>query len=293
MYQVDNAVIMAAGASSRFAPLSYEKPKALIEVKGEILIERQIRQLRAAGVPEIYVVAGYMAEQFSYLEEKFGVHILMNPDYRIRNNHSSIYAARQVLGNTYICSADNYFPENPFAREVEESYYAAVYADGKTGEWCMQTDEAGYITRVDIGGENCWYMLGHTFWSETFSRRFVKILEEAYPRPETADKFWEDLFMENLSRLPMQIRKYPRDFIFEFDSIDELRTFDESYWADTRSTILKAIAAELGGEEREIFQIVSYKGADSTAAGFRFRFRDRRYDYAYEDRSLRYINAME
>ena len=39
---VKHAVIMAAGLSSRFAPLSYEKPKALFEVRGEILIERQI-----------------------------------------------------------------------------------------------------------------------------------------------------------------------------------------------------------------------------------------------------------
>ena len=55
-YRVDNAVIMAAGASSRFAPLSYEYHKGLIEVKGEILIERQIRQLREAGISEIIIV---------------------------------------------------------------------------------------------------------------------------------------------------------------------------------------------------------------------------------------------
>ena len=73
MYKVDNAVIMAAGTASRFAPLSYEKPKALITVRGEVLIERQIRQLQEAGVPEIYIVTGYKAEMFSYLEEKFGV----------------------------------------------------------------------------------------------------------------------------------------------------------------------------------------------------------------------------
>ena len=36
--KVDNAIIMAAGTASRFAPLSYELSKALIEVKGEILI---------------------------------------------------------------------------------------------------------------------------------------------------------------------------------------------------------------------------------------------------------------
>ena len=50
-YKVDNAVIMAAGLSSRFAPISYEKPKGLLKVRGEVLIERQIEQLKAAGVP--------------------------------------------------------------------------------------------------------------------------------------------------------------------------------------------------------------------------------------------------
>lgn len=42
-YKVDNAVIMAAGMSTRLAPLSYETPKALLNVHGEVLIERQIR----------------------------------------------------------------------------------------------------------------------------------------------------------------------------------------------------------------------------------------------------------
>lgn len=65
--KVDNAVIMAAGTSSRFAPLSYEKPKGLINVKGEVLIERQIRQLKEAGINEIYIVTGYKAEEFQYL----------------------------------------------------------------------------------------------------------------------------------------------------------------------------------------------------------------------------------
>ena len=79
MAKVENAVIMAAGTSSRFAPLSYEKPKGLVEVKGEILIERQIRQLWEAGIDDIFVVTGYRAEAFQYLKDRFGVHL--------RNNH--------------------------------------------------------------------------------------------------------------------------------------------------------------------------------------------------------------
>lgn len=119
-YKVDNAIIMAAGASSRFAPLSYEMPKALIPVRGEVLIEREIRQLKEAGVPEIILVVGYRKEQFAYLADKFGVKIIENPDYNIRNNNSTIHAVREYLGNTYICSSDNYFTQNPFEAEVSE-----------------------------------------------------------------------------------------------------------------------------------------------------------------------------
>ncbi|MBR3261449.1 MAG: NTP transferase domain-containing protein, partial [Firmicutes bacterium] len=184
--KADNAIILAAGVSSRFAPLSYERHKALIEVKGEVLIERQIRQLKEAGINEIYVVTGYKAEQFGYLADSFGVKLLHNPDYLIRNNNSSIWAAKDIIANSYICSADNYFAENPFEAEVEEAYYSAVYSEGHTDEWCMEEDEAGYISGVTVGGENSWYMLGHVFWSDDFSKRFLKILTEEYELDETA-----------------------------------------------------------------------------------------------------------
>ena len=45
-YRVDNAVILAAGAATRFIPLSLEQPKGLYEVKGERLIDRQIEHIR-------------------------------------------------------------------------------------------------------------------------------------------------------------------------------------------------------------------------------------------------------
>ena len=88
MTKINNAIIMAAGVSSRFAPLSYEKPKALITVNGEVLIERQIRQLREVGINEIVVVVGHKKEQFYYLKEKFGVIIVENPEYNTRNNNA-------------------------------------------------------------------------------------------------------------------------------------------------------------------------------------------------------------
>lgn len=284
---VDNAVIMAAGTSSRFAPLSYERPKALITVKGEVLIERQIRQLKEAGVPEIYIVVGYKAEMFTYLEEKFGVHLVLNPDFLRRNNNGSIYAVRDILKNTYICSADNYFSENPFEREVSDCYYAAVYADGPTKEWCMESDEDGTIRSVTVGGENAWYMLGHTFWDERFSRRFVEILTREYDLPETRDKLWESIYMEHLDELKMKIRKYGDDVVFEFDTLDELREFDASYVTDSRSEILKQIAKELCCQEKDIRAVTAYKDSTNEAAGFIFVCHGVEYTYSYGDRMLR------
>jgi len=287
MHKVDNAVIMAAGTSSRFAPLSYEMPKALITVKGEILIERQIRQLKEAGVPEIYIVVGYKGEMFKYLEDKFGVHIVENPDYLTRNNNASIYVVKDILKNSYLCSADNYFSENPFESQVSDCYYAAVYADGPTKEWCMDCEDDGTIRNVTVGGENAWYMLGHTFWSEEFSKRFVEILCEEYDLPETADMLWESIYINHLDELKMKIRKYSDDVVFEFDTLDELREFDESYINDTHSQILKSIAQQLDCEEKDIVKVTAYKDDTNAAAGFTFVCGDTEYKYSYEEKILR------
>ena len=287
MYEVDNAVIMAAGVSSRFVPLSWEIPKPLLRVKGEVLIERQIRQLLDAGIHKIYVIVGYMAEKFSYLEDAFGVVLLHNPDYAHRNNNGSIYAARHVLRNSYVCSGDNYFSSNPFTMEVMDSYYAAIYAEGATKEWCMTEGADGYIAAVAIGGKNAWYMLGHTFWNETFSRNFLRILEREYSAPDTAGKLWEHIFIDHLASLKMRIKKYLPHEIFEFDTLEELRAFDESYVDDTRSGVLRWIARELGVRECAL-QSISADDGDGTTA-FVFRCNGSLYRYHRADASFSVI----
>lgn len=228
-YRVENAVIMAAGLSRRFAPLSDKVPKSLLKVKGEILIERQIRQLLEAGISSIYLVVGYKKEQFAYLKEKYGVRLIENPEYQTRNNHSSIYAARHILGNSYICSSDNYFMENIFEPYVFHSYYAASYASGNTGEYCLTADRSDKIVSVQIGGHDSWYMMGHVYWTREFSESFIKILESVYHLPETANQYWEDIYIAHLDSLPLYIRKYPEGTIREFDTLTELCQFDPSY----------------------------------------------------------------
>jgi CTP:phosphocholine cytidylyltransferase-like protein len=285
-HKVDNAVILAAGLSSRFAPLSYEKPKGLLKVRGEVLIERQIRQLQEAGVKDIFVVTGYKAEAFSYLQDLSGVKLLHNPDYAIRNNHSSIWVARNVLANTYICSVDNYFAENPYEAVVSDPYYACLYAKGPTKEWCVWTDEAGYINKVEIGGADAYYMMGHVFWDQTFSRDFLHILEPIHALPETRDALWERIYLNHLDQLKLKVRPYGDDEIFEFDSLEELRAFDPTYLDHSGSEILDRISREAGAKERDITNIVP----DSDGFTFRLNGRDRTYRYDYQNQNWRTLS---
>lgn len=285
--RVNNAIIMAAGTASRFAPLSFEKPKALIEVRGEVLIERQIKQLQEAGIIEIIIVTGYMAEQFEYLKEKYGVILIHNSEYLNRNNNSSIYVAKEYLKNSYICSSDNYFLSNPFEKEVDDSYYASVYVEGDTPEWCITT-KGNVIDNVTVGGHDSWIMLGHVFWSEEFSHKFLEILQKEYGRVETADKLWETIYIEHIDELRMNIRRYSSDYIFEFDTLDELREFDKSYIKNTRSRILKEISKKLGLNEEDIKEIKSFKDKNNAAAGFTFNV-GKRYRYYYATQELEEI----
>lgn len=265
-YKVDNAVILAAGMSSRFSPLSYEYPKALLNVKGEILIERQIRQLQEAGVT-----------------------MVENEEYEIRNNHSSIFAAKNYIKNSYICSADHYFCQNPFELQVEDPYYAAVYAYGVTNEWCLETDQDGWITNVTVGGSNQWYMMGHAFWNEEFSQRYISILENEYSRQTTKEKFWETIYQEHIGQLKLKMRKYPGNQIFEFDSLDELRKFDESYIMDTQSNIIKKIVNIIGCKEDELTDFLPVFSQSGCVSGVLFRYKKQMYHFIYEKEKLKKV----
>ena len=228
-HMVENAVILAAGMSTRFAPLSYEKPKGLLRVRGEILIERQIRQLQEAGIRDITVVVGYQKEQFAYLEDKLHVQLVVNEDYARYNNTSSLMRVLDRLGNTYICSSDNYFTKNVFEPYVYRAYYSAVYSDQPMDEYFLTTDADDRITQVTIGGQNGWYMLGPVYFDRTFSAQFRAILQKEYAQPMTRNQLWENLYMRHIDQLHLYMRAYPADIIYEFDSLAELRDFDSTY----------------------------------------------------------------
>lgn len=281
-YRVSSAVIMAAGMSTRFVPLSLEKPKGLLEVKGEILIERQIEQLHAAGINDIVLVLGYKKEAFFYLEDKYeGITIVINPEYNTKNNVHTLYLAQGHISNTFICSSDNYFAENPFEEYVYQSYYASEHVTGRSSEWFMLPDAKGNIKKVEKGGSDGDIMLGHVYWDRDLTKAMMKYINESNETGEYDQDLWEQILLEHVKDLPpVHINVYPEDVVFEFDSLDELRAFDDRYVSDTHSSILKNICSVLECSESEIenFELIK---EGLTNSSFVFEVKGKKYVYRH------------
>lgn len=228
-YKVSNAIIMAAGFGLRSLPLSRMVPKGLFVVKGEVLIERQIRQLMEAGIQEIIVVVGYLKEQFQYLTEKYGVTIIENEDYYRYNNISTLYTAKDYLKNSFICCSDNYFQRNVFEEYVYDSYYSCKYTDGYAEEYCVTRTEGEYIAEIHKGGSDAWYTIGEAYFSKSFSDTFLKYLEQEYGAAETKKMLWDDFHMKHIGDLPIVLVKYSDDIVQEFDTVEDVIRFDPDF----------------------------------------------------------------
>lgn len=258
-HKIDNAIILSAGMSTRFVPLSYEMPKGLLAVRGEKLIERQIEQLREKEIQEIVIVVGYMHEKFNYLVEKYGVKLVVTDDYKIKNNHASVFAAKEYLGNSIITSSDLYFTENLFQSYAFDSYYCSIYAPGKTVERGIEIDDDDRIIET-LYGDRCydiWVTLGYAFFSKRFSDNYIKIMEKEFDLPETVGKFWADIQDDHLNELYMYAKKCPSEYIHEFDSLEELRNFDPKYLYQSGSEVLRKICNMLAVKENNIIGIES------------------------------------
>lgn len=244
MIKVRNAVILAAGPASRFVPLSLEQPKGMFEVNGERLIERQIKQLLEAGITDITLVLGYKQEMFHYLREKFGVRFVFNPLYEVRNNIESLLAAKDYLGDSYVCSCDDYFTQNPFCSEEPHSFYAGLSIEGESDEMYVRTDAEGRITEMVKGLCGGKILLGHSFWSEDFARSFISAAEADRSVGRYDKSYWEWLVRDRLTSMPpFYFKEYPAGRIFEFDYFEELRAFDKEYLAHSRSRIIANICS--------------------------------------------------
>jgi CTP:phosphocholine cytidylyltransferase-like protein/thiamine kinase-like enzyme len=275
-FTVDNAIILAAGLGSRFAPLTFEAPKGLIPVKGMSMVERQIIQLKEKNIHNIIIVTGYLRDKYLPLIEKYNLTEIYNQFHDSNNNLSSLYAARSHLKNSYILSSDHYLTKNIFNSEEKFSWYCSVYKNGKTDEWCITHDETNKITGVTVGGSDSYVMYGPVFLSQTFSRKFKHKIEEYFLQDETVQWFWEDVFVKEVGNFELYINKQDESTVLEFESLHELRQYDRDYGFNTGNHAIEKIKAVFNAQEAEIDDFACSKSG-MTNNSFSFKVHNKDY----------------
>lgn len=229
-YKVRRAIIIAAGFGTRMVPLTFNTPKPLVRVHGERIIDSQIDACLAAGVDEIYIVRGYLAEQFDQLLYKYPmIKFLENPAYNDANNISSAMCARYMLQGAYVFEADILI-RNPklIKRYQYQSNFLGIFME-RTDDWCFDTRD-GIITEQKVGGLNCYQEVGISFWSPKDGARLAEDIKKAYELPGGKELYWDQTaFKVYRDHYQVAIRECKQEDIVEIDTFKELKIIDPTY----------------------------------------------------------------
>ena len=232
MHTIKRAIIMAAGFGSRMQQVTLTTPKPLVQINGVRMIDTVISGLHHNNIYEIYIVAGYLKEQFYELESQYpGVKIIDNPYYDTCNNISSLYVAREHIENAIILDGDQiiYNPEI-LAPDFERSGYNSVWTDGETDEW-LQTVEDGIVTSCSrTGGKGGWQLYSISRWTAEDGRKLKHFLEVEFEEKQNRQIYWDDVAMFcHPNDFKLGIRPMNASDIIEVDNLSELIALDESY----------------------------------------------------------------
>lgn len=221
-----NAILMASGIGTRLRPLTTKIPKPLISIKEQPIIESLIVALHNKKVKKIFVVVGYLAEQFEYLTKKYSnVELIYNKDYKNVNNISSIYFAREILKqeDCFICETDLLIlDENIFNVNLEHSCYFGEKIDNYTDDWVFDLNEEGFISRVGKKGNDCYKMVGVCFLKKKEAEIVSYKIEKKYYTQGYENIFWDEVVNENLDKLKLRIHPISKNKIIEIDTIQDL-----------------------------------------------------------------------
>ena len=231
-YRAKRAIFIAAGFGSRLVPITLNTPKPLVRVHGVRIIDHLIDACLEAGIEEIYIVRGYLAEQFDQLLYKYPmIKFLENPVYNQANNISSSLVARHLLSNAYVFEADLLISNPGIIKKYHyTSDFLAIKKD-RTDDWCFSVKD-GVIKEEKVGGEgdNIWQMVGISYWDGNDGEKLIKDIEDVYDSPGGKERYWEQVpLVYRKQNYEVSIRPCLDEDIVEIDTFDELKRIDPTY----------------------------------------------------------------
>ena len=229
-YAVKRAVFIAAGFGSRLVPITLNTPKPLVRVNGKRIIDGLIDACLEAGIDEIYIVRGYLREQFDQLLYKYPmIKFIDNDLYNEANNISSALLAKDYLENAYVFEADLLIYNPSIIKKYHyQSDFLAIKKD-RSDDWCFKTKD-GIIVEEKIGGEDCYQMVGISYWNSEDGKKLKKHIEEAYNSPGGKEYYWEQVpLVVYKNDYKVEVAECMEEDITEIDTFKELKKIDKSY----------------------------------------------------------------
>ena len=229
-YRVKRAVIIAAGFGSRMVPITLNTPKPLVRVKGQRIIDSCLDALKEAEIEEVYIIRGYLGEQFDQLLYKYpNIKFIENPMYNEANNLSSVVCAGDLLQNSYIIEADLLLYNKKLIKKYQyASNYLGIPVE-RTDDWCVAVS-GGYINKMAIGGKNCYQMVGISYWVPSDGKKLFLAAREVFNSPGGKERYWDQVPLEYcLKDFKVEVRKCSFEDIKEIDTFNELKQLDETY----------------------------------------------------------------
>ena len=229
-HRVRRAIFIAAGFGSRLVPVTLNTPKPLVRVNGKRIIDGLIDACLAAGIHEIYIVRGYLAEQFDQLLYKYPmIRFLENPVYNEANNISSSMVARYMLSNAYVFEADLLIRNPSIIKKYHYTSDFLAIPKARTDDWCF-TVKNGVITEEKVGGLDCWQMVGISYWNESDGHKLSGHIKEAYEMPGGKERYWEQVpLVVFKDHYKVEILECSDEDIVEIDTFRELKALDPAY----------------------------------------------------------------
>ncbi len=229
-YRVKRAIFLAAGFGSRMVPITFNTPKPLVRVHGKRLIDGLIDACLNAGIEEIYIVRGYLAEQFDQLLYKYPmIKFIDNPLYNEANNISSALLAKNLMLNAYVLEADLLLSNPNIIKKYHyQSNFLGIKKD-RTDDWCFEVKD-GIITKEKLGGLNAWQMVGISYWDSDDGEKLSRDIQEAYEQPGGKEYYWEQVPLEVYkNNYRVAVRACDEQDIVEIDTFNELKQIDPTY----------------------------------------------------------------
>lgn len=229
-YKVKRAIFLSAGFGSRMVPLTFNTPKPLIRVHGVRMIETLLDAVVATGIEEIYIVRGYLGEQFEVLLHKYpNIKFIDNKIYNEANNISSAYMIKDILENAYVLESDLVLSNPNLIRKYEYySNFLGIPVE-RTDDWCFETKN-NLITKQKVGGTNCIQMVGISYYNAEDGKQLSKDIEEVFTSPGGKEKYWDQVPLnERKQNYKIYVRECKQEDIIEIDTFNELKQIDKTY----------------------------------------------------------------